>query len=60
MAMAPASAIGEAGLLRADNVWVDFVITRQYCLSLENGVFQKLRPNKGADAPCEGADQLPV
>lgn len=40
-------AIGKAGLLRADNVWVDFVITRQYCLSLESGAFQKMPTNKG-------------
>ena len=35
-------ALGEAGLLRADRVWVDFMVTRQYCMELESGVFQKM------------------
>lgn len=36
------AALGEAGLLRADRVWVDFVLTRQYCMELESGAFQKM------------------
>lgn len=33
-------ALGEVGLLCADRVWVDFMVTRQYCLQLESGQFQ--------------------
>lgn len=35
-----APGIGVAGLLRAERVWVDFVVTRQYCMSLESGALQ--------------------
>ncbi len=34
--------IGEDDLLRTKDVWVNFIITRQYCLSLETGNYHKL------------------
>ena len=39
-------AIGEDGLLRVEDVWVDFVITRQYRMSLESGDYQKMSASK--------------